>query len=217
MYNEPFTILGIPASASIEEIHAAYRNRARKHHPDLGGDRQKFQELSEAYAELIRVKEAESTVSFSAPQKPAEPRSSPNPDGPPTRPLQPVDSKKKKKKTSPQSSIPDRAKAAKHLLTGKLPLQDQTTYFILVNALDIFLTYLHLRNGNYEANPIAAFFIRNWDVGGMVVYKMTIVASVCTIAQIVALSSLRKASSLLNFGTLFITCVVIYSVWLLAR
>jgi len=104
-----------------------------------------------------------------------------------------------------------------HLLTGKLPLQDQTTYFILVNTLDIFLTYLHLRTGNVEANPIARFFINQWDIVGMVAFKLTIVATVCVIAQVVALKSLQRAGRLLNFGTAFIACVVLYSVWLLAR
>ena len=86
-----------------------------------------------------------------------------------------------------------------------------------MNALDIYLTYVHLINGNFEANPIAAFFIRQWDLFGMVAYKMTIVATVCVIAQIVALKSLQKATWLLSFGTAFIACVVIYSYWLLPR
>jgi len=200
MYNDPFTILEVSASASIDEIHAAFRKKARQHHPDLGGDRQKFQELTEAYEELIRRKENEQTDNLRSPLEPP-PQSTARPFTSSEPTSRPVRSKKKKPSKPPAKS--SRASDARHILTGKLPLQDETTYFILVNALDIFLTY--------------SFFIKHWGIPGMITYKMGIVALVCVIAQIVALSSLRKASRLLNFGTVFMTCVVIYSVWLLAR
>lgn len=213
MYDDPFDILEVPATASADEIHAAFRKKARQHHPDMGGDRQKFQELTEAYEELLRRKTSESKV-LPEVTTPLKKRPVPrNPFAPPATAPQ--------KKTARKSSAGGKrtgkpASSAKHLLTGKLPLQDQTTYFILVNTLDIFLTYLHLISGNHEANPIAAMFIQSWGVIGMIAYKMSIVALVCVIAQIVALTSLKKAAWLLNFGTLFTTCVVIYSVWLLA-
>ena len=47
-----FSILGVPESASEEEIKKAYRSLAMKHHPDRGGDQAKFQEIQEAYATL---------------------------------------------------------------------------------------------------------------------------------------------------------------------
>jgi len=42
-------ILGVNKDASPEEIKAAYRKAASKHHPDKGGDAEKFKEISEAY------------------------------------------------------------------------------------------------------------------------------------------------------------------------
>ncbi|MFH2106689.1 MAG: molecular chaperone DnaJ [Candidatus Micrarchaeota archaeon] len=47
-----YEILGIPKTASVEDIKKAYRTLAMKHHPDKGGDAEKFKELSEAYAAL---------------------------------------------------------------------------------------------------------------------------------------------------------------------
>ena len=44
-----FNILGVPQSASPEEIKKAYRSLAMKHHPDRGGDQAAFQEIQEAY------------------------------------------------------------------------------------------------------------------------------------------------------------------------
>lgn len=44
-----YSILGLKRGASSEEIKKAYRSMAMKHHPDRGGDEQKFKEISQAY------------------------------------------------------------------------------------------------------------------------------------------------------------------------
>ena len=205
MNNELSKILGVSPSASTDEIHEAFRKKARQHHPDLGGDRKKFQQINAAYEELLKQKNSEkSALAGQASNSSVSPK-------------EPKSKNRRARKREDGHSGEEFERSARFLLTGKLPLQNQTTWFILVNALDIYLTYVHLINGNFEANPIAAFFIRQWDLFGMVAYKMTIVATVCVIAQIVALKSLQKATWLLSFGTAFIACVVIYSYWLLPQ
>lgn len=47
-----YEILGVPKTASQQEIKSAYRKLAVLHHPDKGGDINKFQEISEAYDTL---------------------------------------------------------------------------------------------------------------------------------------------------------------------
>jgi molecular chaperone DnaJ len=48
-----YDILGVPKSASEDEIKKAFRSLAQKYHPDKkGGDEAKFKEVSEAYAVL---------------------------------------------------------------------------------------------------------------------------------------------------------------------
>lgn len=47
-----YSILGISKDASQDEIKKAFRKLARTHHPDAGGDENKFKEVNEAYEVL---------------------------------------------------------------------------------------------------------------------------------------------------------------------
>lgn len=44
-----YSTLGVARSATPEEIKRAYRKLASQHHPDKGGDKNKFQEIEQAY------------------------------------------------------------------------------------------------------------------------------------------------------------------------
>ena len=58
-YKDYYKILGVPRSAGEDDIKKAYRKLARKYHPDVSkeaDDKEKFQEVSEAY-ETLRDKE----------------------------------------------------------------------------------------------------------------------------------------------------------------
>ena len=99
----------------------------------------------------------------------------------------------------------------------KLPLETETTVFILVNFLDFAMTYWMLMHrelglGNfYESNPVAGFFLNHWGVKGLLLFKMAVVAFVCVIAQIVATKREASARFLLVVGTIVVSAVVIYS------
>jgi DnaJ-class molecular chaperone len=47
-----YELLGVTEKATAEEIKRAYRKMASQHHPDKGGDKNKFQEIEQAYRTL---------------------------------------------------------------------------------------------------------------------------------------------------------------------
>jgi curved DNA-binding protein len=47
-----YQTLGIPRTATADEIKRAYRRLASQHHPDKGGNTEKFQQIEEAYRTL---------------------------------------------------------------------------------------------------------------------------------------------------------------------
>lgn len=57
-----YEVLGLPKNSSLEEIKKAYRNLARKHHPDVDkstGAEERFKEINEAYQILSDPKKKE--------------------------------------------------------------------------------------------------------------------------------------------------------------
>ena len=51
-----YELLGVEKTASYDEIRKAFRKKALKEHPDRGGDKEKFQEINQAY-EVLSDKE----------------------------------------------------------------------------------------------------------------------------------------------------------------
>jgi len=49
---DPWSALNIERSASADDIKMAYRKLAREHHPDLGGDPDRFRQIQQAYEQL---------------------------------------------------------------------------------------------------------------------------------------------------------------------
>jgi DnaJ-class molecular chaperone len=52
-----YEILGLTSDCDIVELKTVYRRLARKYHPDVNGDAQKFKEVTEAYTLALRERE----------------------------------------------------------------------------------------------------------------------------------------------------------------
>ncbi len=99
-----------------------------------------------------------------------------------------------------------------------MPLEAETVAFLLVSALDVFMTYFLLRQPGFtEGNPVAAYFFHRWNIKGMVFYKFFMVAFVTVISQIIARKREDIAARLLQFATVVVGGVVVYSLVLYLR
>jgi hypothetical protein len=104
-----------------------------------------------------------------------------------------------------------------------LPLQRESALFLIVSVLDVMMTYLMLfdipepegRTMFYESNPVARYIFEGWGLRGIVIFKFSSVALVEVIAQIIALRRLELGRRLLEFGTVVVALVVLYSMYLL--
>lgn len=50
--NRDYEILGVQPGATPDEVKTAYKNLAKKHHPDKGGDPEKFKEINNAFERI---------------------------------------------------------------------------------------------------------------------------------------------------------------------
>jgi hypothetical protein len=117
------------------------------------------------------------------------------------------------------------APVRKSIFTANLPLETETARFILVNALDLFMTFLllyfsnrgMLRKAVVESNPVADFFIKRWGTSGLVFFKFGVIAFVVVLAQLVARQRPATAKRLLDLGALFVGIVVVYSLLIMLQ
>ncbi|MGB4737889.1 MAG: DUF5658 family protein [Fuerstiella sp.] len=108
---------------------------------------------------------------------------------------------------------------------SSLLFETELSWFILVGALDVFMTYLILRysaegrttNTLIEGNPIARWVLHTWGIRGMVIFKFTMIAVVAVIAEVVGHYRPLVGQGLLKLGTLVVGFVVVYSLLLLKR
>ncbi len=125
-----------------------------------------------------------------------------------------------------ESATNDRpVKKPGNFFTSNLPLETETARFVLVNALDLFMTFLLLYFSNrgwlqkdvFESNAIARFFLNGWGTKGLVFFKFVVVTLVVVIAQVVARKRMNTAKWLLNLGSLVVGAVVVYSLLIMLR
>lgn len=51
---DPYALLGVDATASLEDLKVAFRKKALEHHPDHGGAPDRFMEIKRAYDAIVK-------------------------------------------------------------------------------------------------------------------------------------------------------------------
>jgi hypothetical protein len=51
--DDPYAVLGLDRTATMEQVQAAYRERSRRYHPDVGGDAWAFKKVQEAFDAIV--------------------------------------------------------------------------------------------------------------------------------------------------------------------
>lgn len=74
MNGDPYKLLGVNAACNEKEIRQAYRVLAKKAHPDLGGDAQKFDQLTQAYQLLMDTQRRQEYDRWTLLKEPQEPK-----------------------------------------------------------------------------------------------------------------------------------------------
>lgn len=81
MSGDPYEALGIPREASETNVKKAYRNLARQHHPDKGGNPEQFKKVQEAYEILSNPEKRRNFDQFGNPDGPLGPQHQGGPGG----------------------------------------------------------------------------------------------------------------------------------------
>src|SRR3954447_24634205 len=81
---DPYSVLGVTPTASLQEIRDAYRRKTKQHHPDVGGETWAFRVLSQSYeiVSTARVARATEAEFRSSPRRPDESQAQAHPHAP---------------------------------------------------------------------------------------------------------------------------------------
>jgi hypothetical protein len=88
------------------------------------------------------------------------------------------------------------------------------TWFVLVSALDVMLTWVVLHFGGREANVVALAMLRRFGLPGLVVLKFGIVSFVVVLCEIIGRRNHRAGLRLIEIGTA-ITCLPVLLAFLM--
>jgi hypothetical protein len=88
-------------------------------------------------------------------------------------------------------------------------------WLLFVSSLDIMLTWLILRDGGEEVNPVAKLVIDAWALNGAILFKFGLILFVIIVCEVVARVRPRVAFLLIWFGVLISSFPPVWSVVLL--
>jgi hypothetical protein len=84
--------------------------------------------------------------------------------------------------------------------------ENHYTWFVLVSALDIMLTWVILHAGGREANQLAATVLQQFGLEGLVIFKFALVILVIAICEVVGRKNLATGRRLASWAVA-LTCI----------
>jgi hypothetical protein len=127
------------------------------------------------------------------------------------------------KEMSGRDDRPSPVRALYLAIRHRLPLESETALFVMASTLDALLTRFLLLYGGpnghtfVESNPIPRYFFESWGLDGLIYFKFALVALITIICQVIARRKVEVARRVLNFASLVVMGVVIYSAILMLR
>ena len=97
----------------------------------------------------------------------------------------------------------------------ELRFQEHYVWLIFVGSLDIMLTWVILRNGGEEVNPVAKLVIDMWGLNGAIAFKFALTLFVIVACEIIARVRPLTAWLLIWFGVLISAFPPVWSIGLL--
>ena len=89
------------------------------------------------------------------------------------------------------------------------------TWFVFMAAMDIMLTWVILRNGGEEVNPVAKLVIDAWGLNGAILFKFALTVFVIVACEVVGRVRPLTARLLIWFGVLISSFPPVWSIALL--
>ncbi len=129
--------------------------------------------------------------------------------------LQSEMSTRRSPRLAPITSMPDTEIRPGLLDLPEMRFQEHDVWLIFVSSLDIMLTWVILRNGGEEVNPVARLVIDAWGLNGAIAFKFALMLFVIVSCEVIARVRPVTARLLIWFGVLVSAFPPIWSVGLL--
>jgi len=94
--------------------------------------------------------------------------------------------------------------------------ENHYTWFVLVSALDVMLTWVVLHAGGREANALAAEVLERWGLEGMIIFKFALVVLIIALCEVIGRRNLAAGRKLAGWAVA-LTCVPLIIAVMLLR
>jgi len=115
------------------------------------------------------------------------------------------------------SNLPTAQAKTFKVLNHRVRYPDAYTWLLLMSALDVMMTWTIFHFKGVEANPIADWIIKRYELNGMIIYKFALITFFISVCEIVGSLREKTGRKLSRLGVMIASIPVIWSFVLLAK